>query len=333
MKRNRIAVNEKEVEKTIRLLEKYKVAVFIVTFNAENHLFSVLKRIPEKLRDRFAEIYIIDDSSSDSTFDVAVQSRMDLNCRNLVIFRTPFNRGYGGNQKLGYYYALKKEFDIVLLLHGDGQYAPEYLPQMLNPFEDDETEAVFGSRMLRKMEALKGGMPVYKWVGNQILTRFENFMLNTSLSEFHTGYRAYRTNVFRDIPFQYNSDDFHFDTEIIIQLIAARKKIREIEVPTFYGGEICYVNGFKYALNCFKSIVKYRLTQLGLFYEPNFDFMLFENNRYYFKLSPNSLHQHILQRRWDPESEICELGAYRGELSAVLSERVKRVTSIEHCPP
>ena len=322
-------VDESETKKALHLLEKLSVAVFIVAYNAESHIYNVLNRIPEKLRNEFAEVYLIDDSSEDLTYDVAVQSRKDLNYIKLTVLRTPFNRGYGGNQKLGYLYALKKGFDIVVLLHGDGQYAPEYLPQMISPFEDEEVGAVFGSRMIHKLDALKGGMPFYKWVGNRILTGFENSILRTSLSEFHTGYRAYRISTLRNLPFLYNSDGFHFDTEIIIQLLATGKRIREVKVPTFYGDELCHVNGVEYALNCAKSVIKYRLTQLGLFYEPYFDFKLFEEDKYFLKLSPNSLHQYVLQRNWDPEIEVCELGAYRGDLSAFLAEKVKKVTCVD----
>lgn len=327
------SVDEKELEKSIKLLEKIRCAVFIVTYNAEKHIFDLLNRIPKEMRDKFAEIFIIDDSSRDSTLDAAYQSGKKLGFKNLKVLRTPFNRGYGGNQKLGYLYCIKKNFDVVVLLHGDGQYAPECLPRIVNVFEDISADAVFGSRMLKKTDALKGGMPLYKWAGNVILTAFENLVLNTSLSEFHSGYRAYRINVLKEIPFVYNSDDFHFDTEIIIQLLALKKKILEVHIPTFYGEEICHVNGLKYAKNCIKSVIKYRLVQIGLFYEPNFDFKLFEVDNYYLKSSPRSLHQHMIKRDWDFNSEICELGANRGELSARLAEKVRKVTAVDEIFP
>ncbi len=327
------SVDEKELEKSIKLLGKMRCAVFIVTYNAEKHIFNVLNRIPREMRDKFAEIFIIDDSSRDSTFDIAYQSGKKLGYNNLNVLRTPFNRGYGGNQKLGYLYSIKKNFDVVILLHGDGQYAPECLARVVNAFENDSADAVFGSRMLRKRDALKGGMPLYKWAGNRILTAFENLILNTSLSEFHSGYRAYRIEALKNLPFVYNSDDFHFDTEIIIQLLALKKKVFEVPIPTFYGRETCHVNGLKYAKNCIKSVIKYRLVQIGLFYEPNFDFKLFEVDNYYFKSSPRSLHQHMIKRDWDHNFEICELGANRGELSARLAEKVRKVTAVDKIFP
>ena len=188
------------------------------------------------------------------------------------MLRTPFNRGYGGNQKLGYLHAIKQDFDYVVLLHGDGQYAPEYLPQIVNALGQDEPDALIASRMIDRRGALRGGMPLYKWVGNQVLTAIENRMLGSDLSEFHSGYRAYKVDALRSIRFQLNSDDFHFDTEVLIQLLSTGRVVKEIPVPTFYGDEISRVNGLKYAANCLKAVSKVRLGQAGLYYEPKFDF-------------------------------------------------------------
>jgi len=150
---------------------------------------------------------------------------------------------------------MKQNYDIVIMLHGDGQYAPEFLPRIIAGFHDDP-DAVFASRMLNKKAALNGGMPFYKWVGNQVLTFMENSMLKTKLSEFHTGYRAYNVHSLAKIPFVFNSDGFHFDTEIIVQAVANKWKINEIAIPTYYGDEKCHVNGMLYAYNCVKSIIK-----------------------------------------------------------------------------
>ena len=147
----------------------------------------------------------------------------------------PHESGLWGNQKLGYHYAIKHGFDVVVLLHGDGQYAPERLPEMLQPILDNQADVVFGSRMLNKADALRGGMPVYKWVGNQILTFLQNRMLKTKFAEFHTGYRAYSVPALASIPFQFNSNYFDFDTDIIIQMVDTEKRIVEIPIPTYYG--------------------------------------------------------------------------------------------------
>ena len=137
------------------------------------------------------------------------------------------NLGYGGNQKAAYKLALERGLDIVVLLHGDGQYAPELLPEMVAPLERGECDAVMGSRMMDGGAARRGGMPFYKLVGNRILTHVENALLGTELTEFHSGYRAYSTKALLDIPFEYNTDDFDFDTQIIVQLLHSGKRIRK----------------------------------------------------------------------------------------------------------
>lgn len=318
-----------EMARAERLLSTHRVAVFIVAYNAQSFIRQVLARIPPPLRDQFAQIYIIDDSSQDNTFNVAIASGRDLGITNLVVLRTPFNRGYGGNQKLGYLHAIEEQFDFVILLHGDGQYAPECLPRLLSALADDDADVVIGSRMLRKRDALRGGMPLYKWIGNQVLTRFANAALGTRLSEFHSGYRVYRVAALRSINFQANSDNFHFDTEILIQLSATGARFREVPIPTFYGSEICYVDGVKYARDCAKAVAKFHLIRAGLFYEPNFDFSLFEEKPYYLKEANNSLHQFVLRGPWCAQWTVADLGANDGELSAALTKRVGHVTSVD----
>jgi glycosyltransferase involved in cell wall biosynthesis len=144
-----------------------RVLIFVVAYNAEKTIESVLDRIPEELRRSEVEVLIIDDSSKDATFQTGLKREDRSGDFKVTILRTPVNQGYGGNQKLGYRYAIDHGFDVVALLHGDGQYAPEKLPILLEPFLRENADAVFGSRMINKGDALKGGMPRYKWVGNQ----------------------------------------------------------------------------------------------------------------------------------------------------------------------
>jgi glycosyltransferase involved in cell wall biosynthesis len=292
-----------------------------------------MERIPSQLLPLFAEVFVIDDSSKDSTYGVATAIKNRYFGCNITVYRTPFNRGYGGNQKLGYLYCMEKGHDIVILLHGDGQYAPEYIPRVLAAFQES-TDAVFASRMLHKRMALEGGMPLYKWAGNQILTWFENRLLGMHLSEFHTGFRAYSVSSLARIPFVYNSDDFHFDTEIIIQAAAGKWKIQEVAVPTYYGTEQCHVNGLKYAFNCVKAVLKYQLVNLGLFYQRNYDFGLFESERYQFKRSRRSLHQHVINDcDFRPDMVTIELGANHGILSSHIAGKVQRHVAVDHFLP
>ena len=244
--------------------------ILVVTYNAEKHIASVLSRIPCDKLPSSSEIVVLDDASTDDTVAVARDAVKSLPLRTRIL-KNPENLGYGGNQKVGYQLVLREEFDAVVLLHGDGQYAPEYLPNLLEPMLDGDASAVLGSRMMTKQSALAGGMPFYKWIGNQILTAIENRMVGTRLSEFHTGYRAYSANALRRIPFQFNADEFHFDTEIIIQLVLAGERIAEVPVPTHYGDEVCHVNGWRYFIDCVRACHQSLLTRKGLCYRRRFD--------------------------------------------------------------
>lgn len=250
-----------------------RLLIFIVAYNAEKTIESVLKRIPSLLQDLYeVEVLIIDDSSQDDTFHKSeLVRRARLIPFKLTVLYNPVNQGYGGNQKIGFHYAIENNFDWVALVHGDGQYAPECLPELIEVLATGEADVVFGSRMIEKKGALKGGMPLYKFVGNKILTTYQNTMLGSNLSEFHSGYRLYRIDALKKIPFNLNSNDFHFDTEIIIQLIFAKQKIKELPIPTFYGDEICHVNGIKYAWDVFKATLLARVQPVHIFYDPKYD--------------------------------------------------------------
>lgn len=240
-----------------------RIGIVVVAYNAASTLLETLDRIPHGFRDRIAEVILSDDASHDDTFELARGWAAREDTPPTHVIRHTKNLGYGGNQKAAYALAISHGLDVVVLLHGDGQYAPECLPQMVEPFADPQVSAVFGSRMLDPGAARAGGMPLYKWVGNRVLSRFENRVLGTSLSEFHSGYRAYRTATLREIPFEANSDGFDFDTQIIAQLVHAGGGIREIPIPTYYGDEICYVNGMKYARDVVRDVLEYRLAVRG----------------------------------------------------------------------
>ncbi|HON56176.1 MAG TPA: bifunctional glycosyltransferase/class I SAM-dependent methyltransferase, partial [bacterium] len=182
--------------------------------------------------------------------------------------------------------------------------------------------------------ALAGGMPLYKWFGNQVLTYLENKLLNLKLSEFHTGFRAYNIHSLKKAPFEFNSDNFHFDTEIIIQAKALNWQIIEISLPAYYGSEKCRVNGTKYAINCLKSVIRYKLVRLGIFYTRNFDFGIFENDNYQFKKSKYSLHQYIVKQFNKKENiTTIELGANKGILSEIIAQKVNKHYAIDMIIP
>jgi glycosyltransferase involved in cell wall biosynthesis len=304
-----------------------RVLIFVVAYNAESTIEKVLGRIPATLHSENVEVLIIDDSSKDGTFRNGLRFQRQNSAFKITVLRTPKNQGYGGNQKLGYRYAIDNGFDIVALVHGDGQYAPEKLPELLAPLVAGQADAVFGSRMIDRRAARQGGMPLYKWIGNQILTGFQNRFLDTNLSEFHSGYRLYSTAALAQIPFEKNTNDFHFDTEIIIQFVLRKLHIAELPIPTFYGDEICHVNGLKYAWDVCKATAKARLCGIHLFYDRRFDVHP-EDRSHSDKLAFVSS-QSFAVECCRPGAAVLQLGIGHANVAAELRARGCDVTAID----
>jgi glycosyltransferase involved in cell wall biosynthesis len=241
-----------------------RVGILVVAYNAASTLARVLDRIPREFVPRICEVLVCDDNSQDATYLVGLGYQQQSRELPLNVIRHERNLGYGGNQKAGYRWAMEHGWDIAVMLHGDGQYAPEVLPQLVEPLELDKCDAVFGSRMMEPGAARRGGMPLYKYVGNKILTRIENAAVGTDLSEWHSGYRAYSVPALESIAFDENSNGFDFDTQITIQLHETGKQILETPIPTYYGDEIAYVRGLKYARDVVRATLRYRLQKMGL---------------------------------------------------------------------
>ena len=238
-----------------------KIGILVVAYEAETTLESVLNRIPQIFRGSIHTILVCDDASTDDTYQVGMrvkESRPDL---PLQVLRRPVNLGYGGNQKAGYRWMIDNGLDVVVLLHGDGQYAPEFLPQMVTPILEGRADVVFGSRMLERGAALRGGMPKYKFVGNKILTFLQNRLAGVRLSEWHSGYRAYSISSLAGVGFELNADYYDFNSQIILQMIASRQRIVEIPIPTFYGDELSRVNGVRYGWRILRHTLRWRLTR------------------------------------------------------------------------
>ncbi|MDQ6522244.1 bifunctional glycosyltransferase/class I SAM-dependent methyltransferase [Nocardioides sp. LHD-245] len=307
--------------------ERPRIGILVVAYNAEATLEATLDRIPADFRSQIAEIIVADDASADDTFGAGVRWRRDNPEMATLVIRHLENRGYGGNQKAGYELAIDRELDIVVMLHADGQYAPEFLPQMVAPIINGEADAVFGSRMMDKGAARKGGMPLYKYVGNKILTRVENSLLGTDLSEFHSGYRAYSVAALAAVPFMENTDEFDFDTQIIVQLVDAGKRIVEIPIPTYYGDEICYVDGMKYAKDVVKDVVQYRTSKMG------FGTARWISNatEYGLKEEEGSSHTAILRLlREIPPGKVLDVGCSSGLLSGQIRDMGHTVVGVDH---
>ena len=306
-----------------------RIGIFIVTYNAVTTLSKVLKRIPANVWKNVAEVVVFDDASQDATYELAVGLKTLTGDDKLQVLKHEKNLGYGGNQKAGYRYFIEKGFDVAVLLHGDGQYAPEVLATLYHPLVTGEADAVFGSRMMKDYGGpRKGGMPLYKYAGNRILTSFENRALGMHLTEFHSGYRAYSMQALKQLDFSQMTDDFHFDTEIIIKLHHQGFRIHEVPIPTYYGDEICYVNGMKYAWDVFKAIRRYDQTRRSVRQYPEFrEYFV----HYPIKTSLHSSHEFV-KLAVGRGQEILDVGCGEGFLAEQIQAMGNHVTGIDFLP-
>ena len=303
-----------------------RIGILVVAYNASSTLAKTLDRIPVDFRGRISEVFVCDDASDDGTYLVGLGYRQLSDDLPITVIRHTRNLGYGGNQKAGYRLAIDHDLDVVVLLHGDGQYAPELIPQMVEPLIRGECDAVFGSRMMQKGAARDGGMPLYKYVGNRVLTSLENRVLGSGLSEFHSGYRAYNVHTLAELDLTSTSNGFNFDTQIIIALHSHGKKIVEIPIPTYYGDEICYVNGLRYASDVLKDVAVYRLATMG--FTPGE--LAQVGAEYELKQSEGSSHRVILEMTQGvPPARILDVGCSGGRLSELLRERGHHVTGVD----
>jgi len=234
-----------------------KVVVVLPAYNASKTLSKTVREIPLGLVD---DIVLCDDASRDETVLVARK----LGIKHIIEHK--INRGYGANQKSLYEKAQSLNADIVIMLHPDYQYTPKLIPSMVNIIGEDLYPVVLGSRILGK-GALKGGMPIYKYVANRFLTLFQNILLSQKLSEYHTGYRAFSKSVLESIKYQENSDDFVFDNEMLSQVVYKDFEIGEITCPTKYFEEASSINltrSIKYGLGVLRVSIIFRLSKWGL---------------------------------------------------------------------
>ncbi|HEX5772899.1 MAG TPA: glycosyltransferase family 2 protein [Geomobilimonas sp.] len=238
------------------MLNGKKIAVVLPAYNAAKTLEMTYSEIPFEFVD---EVILVDDASRDDTAEVARR----LGIRTIVHEQ---NTGYGGNQKTCYRMALEHGADIVVMLHPDYQYTPKLITAMAAMIAFGEFDAVLASRILG-VGALKGGMPLYKYVANRFLTLFENLLLGHKLSEYHTGYRAFSREILESLPLEKNSDDFVFDNQMLAQVVWFGYRIGEVSCPTKYFEEASSINfrrSVVYGLGVMKTAVQFRLAKMGL---------------------------------------------------------------------
>ncbi len=234
-----------------------KIVVVMPAYNAGKTIVQTISEIPDDLVDDYI---IVDDASTDNTVEIVESMKSGQ------LIRHDKNRGYGGNQKTCYDAALKMGADIVIMLHPDYQYTPKLIPSMVHLIASNLYPVVFGSRILGK-GALKGGMPIYKYVANRFLTWFQNIMMNQKLSEYHTGYRAFSREVLEKVHYHENSDDFVFDNQMVAQIFYSGFEIAEITCPTRYFDDASSINlrrSIKYGLGVLTTSCKYTLQRAGL---------------------------------------------------------------------
>lgn len=234
-----------------------KVAIIMPAYNAEQTLEKTYKEIPFDIVD---EVILVDDHSSDNTYDLA--KKLGVN----HVIRHEQNKGYGGNQKTCYNKAVEIGADIVIMLHPDYQYTPKLIHSIAYLIANNVYEVVLASRILGK-GALRGGMPMYKYIANRFLTAFQNIMMGQKLSEYHTGYRAFSRNVLESIDYNINSDDFVFDNQMLAQIAYAGFEMAEITCPTKYFEEASSINfsrSMKYGFGVLGTSFSFFMQRIGL---------------------------------------------------------------------
>jgi glycosyltransferase involved in cell wall biosynthesis len=231
-----------------------RVWIIMPAYNAQDTIEGVFARIPEDVRGRISRYVVVDDGSTDDTRRVltGLTRRFDT----LTILAHEKNRGYGAAEKTLLTYALDHGCEAAVLLHADGQYSPEKIPELLGPLDRDEADLVQGSRMAGG-GALRGGMPLYKYIGNRVLSGIESIVFGMGLAEYHSGYLLYSRRLLEHIPFARLSDDFHFDLEMMLAAHILGFRIRQVAIPTIYADEVSHLNPVKYGFEVLGVVIRY----------------------------------------------------------------------------
>lgn len=248
-----------------------KILICIFAVFDEEPVIDILNKIPKSLANFEHEILVLIDGSRDLYFQKVMKTVEALKLFNAQVLFTSEKLGYGGNQKLAFYYAIKHEFEMVISLDGSGQYPPENLEKFLFGMENSEVQAFVGSRFLEKGNGRQHKMSFYRFLGNKTVTFLQNLILDLNFSEFHSGFRAFRVKALEKTPFSFNSNGRKFDIEILIQFKLIGFPIKELPVSYVEGDKKGVMECFRYGMDALKLSLKYRLHKMALFYERKFD--------------------------------------------------------------
>lgn len=314
--------------------KKGRVLVFVVAYQHEKFIEALFERIPPELFDNDrVQFLVIDDAGGDATAEVLQHWIETRGIGNVSVARNIVNQRYGGNQKLGYRYALDAGFDLTILLHGDGQYAPELLPRFIEIWEQTGAGVILGSRMGSLKSARAGGMPLYKMAFNSMLTLVQNFLTGLRLSEYHTGYRAYSSDFLRRVPFEINTNEYHFDTEVLLQARNVDARIEQFDIPTFYGDEDCNVDGVQYGLDVLRETLRFRLHRMGIMCSLKFR-DLESGSRHHATHGTYTAHDMALEAlRTAAPARVVDLGCGRGEFGRDCRAMGIHVTGVDLTEP
>tara|TARA_B100000745_G_C20139625_1_gene390688 strand:+ start:631 stop:1401 length:771 start_codon:yes stop_codon:yes gene_type:complete len=232
----------------------------ILSYNAERTIIDFIERILKINYKKKIDFIILDDCSNDKTYEVTQKFINNFVSSNFKIITSKKNLGFGGNLKKALTLSMDKKYDNLAILHGDGQYPPEYLDTMFTDLE--LSDLVLGSRMKKKINALNGKMPLIRFIGNIFLTSIQNFIFKTNFSDWHTGFTGLKVKPLKNIPFILNSNYFEISAQILIQFIIRKYKVSEFSIPTHYAKEISHVNLIKYGFLTLYEVVIAKLTQL-----------------------------------------------------------------------
>lgn len=242
-----------------------RLMIFIPAYKAQATVCSVIGRIPNDVMKKTAEIVVMDNHSPDKTYDAAVQYKKKKKMSKLKVFRHPRNILFGGNLKAAFDYAIRRKMDIMVMLHSDGQYPPEKISELIKPIEAGKAETTFGSRFLE--DPLKGGMPIWRYMGNIFLTKIENILVGRKFSEWHSGFTAYDCNALKKMPYRLCENGYELTTDILLLFITNGFRVAEIPIPTHYGEESTSPSisrTFSYFVHSFRLAFTFFLHKTGM---------------------------------------------------------------------